>query len=147
LATELANQAANEMAAGAPGEVTAAEANAATGKTTSAVNPAQHTSTLSLLLNVGHAIDHMLLLIFATAVGAIAADFGFARWEDLMPYSVGAFFLFGLGSIASGRLGDVWGRRQMMIIFFIGIGASSVLVAAMQTPWQMAIALTVLGAF
>ena len=147
MATELANQAANEMAAGAPGEVTAAEANAATGKTTSAVNPAQHTSTLSLLLNVGHAIDHMLLLIFATAVGAIAADFGFARWEDLMPYSVGAFFLFGLGSIASGRLGDVWGRRQMMIIFFIGIGASSVLVAAMQTPWQMAIALTVLGAF
>src|SRR5207245_2382753 len=63
---------------------------------------------LSLLLNVGHAIDHMLLLIFATAVGAIAVDFGFARWEDLMPYSVGAFFMFGLRSIASGRLGDLW---------------------------------------
>ena len=107
----------------------------------------KHTSALSLLLNVGHAIDHMLLLIFATAVGAIAADFGFAHWEDLMPYSVGAFFLFGLGSIASGRLGDLWGRRQMMIIFFIGIGAASVLVAAMQTPWQLATALTVLGAF
>ncbi len=56
-----------------------------------------HTRALSLLLNAGHAIDHMLLLIFATAVGAIAVDFGFARWEDLMPYSVGAFFLFGLG--------------------------------------------------
>src|SRR6187401_2802798 len=98
---------------------------------------AAHSRATSLLLNVGHAIDHMLLLIFATAVGAIAADFGFARWEDLMPYSVGAFFLFGLGSIASGRLGDLWGRRQMMIIFFIGIGASAVLVAAMQTAWQL----------
>ena len=106
-----------------------------------------HTSALSLLLNVGHAIDHMLLLIFATAVGAIAVDFGFERWEDLMPYSVGAFFLFGIGSIASGRLGDLWGRRQMMIIFFIGIGASSVLVAATRDAWQLAIALTVLGAF
>lgn len=102
---------------------------------------------LSLLLNAGHAIDHMLLLIFATAVGAIAADFGFARWEDLMPYSVGAFFLFGLGSIASGRLGDLWGRRQMMIVFFIGIGAASLLVALMRNALELAIALTVLGAF
>jgi MFS family permease len=102
---------------------------------------------VSLLLNVGHAIDHMLLLIFATAVGAIAIDFGFARWEDLMPYSVGAFFLFGLGSIASGRLGDLWGRRGMMIIFFIGIGASALLVALTQTVWQLAAALTILGAF
>ena len=102
---------------------------------------------LSLLLNAGHAIDHMMLLIFATAVGAIAADFGFAHWEDLMPYSVGAFFLFGLGSIASGRLGDLWGRRGMMIIFFVGIGASALLVALMQTALQLALALTVLGAF
>jgi hypothetical protein len=47
-----------------------------------------------LLLNVAHAADHMFLLIFATAVAAIAADFGFARWEDLMPFGVGAFVLF-----------------------------------------------------
>ena len=108
---------------------------------------AEASRALSLLLNVGHAIDHMLLLVFATAVGAIAVDFGFARWEDLMPYSVGAFLLFGLGSIASGRLGDLWGRRQMMIVFFIGIGASAVLVAFARDAWQLAAALTVLGAF
>jgi hypothetical protein len=47
--------------------------------------------TVTVLLNVAHALDHMLLLIFAAAVSAIAADFGFARWEDLMPYGVGAF--------------------------------------------------------
>jgi MFS family permease len=109
--------------------------------------PEAPTRALSLLLNAGHAIDHMLLLIFATAVGAVAADFGFARWEDLMPYSVGAFFLFGLGSIASGRLGGLWGRRQMMVVFFIGIGASAVLVALTRTPVELAIGMTVLGAF
>src|SRR3954463_4779431 len=49
-----------------------------------------------LLLNVGHALDHLFMLIFATAVTSIAAEFGFARWEDLMPFGVGAFFLFGL---------------------------------------------------
>ena len=75
------------------------------------------------LLNVAHAIDHLVLLIFATAVGAIAVDFGFARWEDLMPFAAGAFVLFGLGSVPAGRLGDHWGRRAMMLVFFFGIGA------------------------
>jgi MFS family permease len=101
----------------------------------------------SLLLNVGHALDHLFLLIFATAVSAIAIDFGMGRWEDMMPYTVGAFLMFGLGSIPAGRLGDLWGRRPMMIVFFLGIGASSIAVAFTQTPMQMAIALTVLGVF
>ena len=80
-----------------------------------------HHRPTSLLLNIGHAIDHMFLLIFATAVASIAGEFGFSHWEDLMPYSVGAFFLFGLGSLPSGRLGDLWGRRAMMLIFFFGV--------------------------
>ncbi|MCC7098190.1 MAG: MFS transporter, partial [Rubrivivax sp.] len=62
--------------------------------------------TLAVLLNLAHALDHFFLLIFATAVAAIAADFGFARWEDLMPWGTGAFILFGLGSAPAGRLGD-----------------------------------------
>ena len=80
-----------------------------------------------LLLNLAHAVDHMFLLIFATAVASIAAEFGFARWEDLMPFGVGAFVMFGLGSLPSGRLGDLWGRRAMMVVFFFGMGASSLL--------------------
>jgi hypothetical protein len=42
--------------------------------------------TASFMLNMAHLLDHLFLLIFATAVAAIARDFGFARWEDLMPY-------------------------------------------------------------
>lgn len=106
----------------------------------------QHTPT-SLLLNVGHAIDHMFLLIFATAVVSIAQEFGFERWEDLMPYSVGAFFLFGVGSLPSGRLGDLWGRRAMMVVFFFGMGLSAILVSMTTGPWSMAAALALLGAF
>ncbi len=102
---------------------------------------------VSLLLNVGHGIDHMFLLIFATAVATVATEFGFAKWEDLMPYSVGAFALFGLGALPAGRLGDLWGRRIMMIIFFIGMGVSALLVALTQNAWQLAAALTLLGAF
>jgi len=101
----------------------------------------------ALLLNVAHAFDHMFLLIFATAVVSIAADFGVARWEDLMPYGVGAFLLFGLGALPAGRLGDLWGRRRMMLIFFHGLGVSALLAAATQNAWQLAGALTLLGAF
>jgi MFS family permease len=102
---------------------------------------------VSLMLNAGHAIDHMFLLIFATAVTSIAAEFGFARWEDLMPYSVGAAAMFGAASLPAGRLGDLWGRRPMMLVYWFGMGASAILVAFTQGPWQIAGALTVLGIF
>ena len=101
----------------------------------------------SLLLNIAHALDHLFLLIFATAVGAIAVDFGMARWEDLMPYTAGAFLMFGLCSIPAGRLGDLRGRRWMMLLFFHGMGLSAIAVALTQNAWQIGLALTVLGAF
>ena len=109
--------------------------------------PQRNARAVALLLNLAHAIDHMFLLIFATAVGSIAAEFGFSRWEDLMPYGVGAFVLFGLGSLPSGRLGDLWGRRRMMLLFFFGIGASALLAALTRNAWELAAALTLLGAF
>jgi MFS family permease len=108
---------------------------------------AEHTRLTTFLLNVSHAIDHLVLLIFATAVSAIALDFGFARWEDLMPYATGAFVLFGLGSVPAGRLGDHWGRRAMMLVFLFGIGVSCLLAAATRNAWQLAAALTLMGAF
>ncbi|NYT60214.1 MFS transporter [Alcaligenaceae bacterium] len=109
--------------------------------------PADHPRPVLLLLNIGHALDHLFLLIFATAVGTIALEFGFDRWEDLMPYSVGAFFLFGIGSVPAGRLGDLWGRRQMMLVFFFGLGAAALLTSMAQGPWQLAAGLASIGAF
>jgi MFS family permease len=105
------------------------------------------TRPAALLLNIGHALDHLFMLIFAAAVTSIAAEFGFERWEDLMPYGVGAFFLFGLGSLPSGRLGDLWGRRAMMVVFFIGLGSAALLTACAGNAWQLAGALMLLGAF
>ncbi len=101
----------------------------------------------ALLLNVAHALDHLVLLIFAAAVAAIAADFHVARWEDLMPYGTGAFLLFGLGALPAGRLGDLWGRRPMMLVFFFGVGGSALLVAMSQSAWQLGAGLTLLGVF
>jgi MFS family permease len=99
-----------------------------------------------LLLNAGHAIDHLFLLIFATAVAAIAADWGMI-WQDLMPYTVGAFVMFGLGSLPAGRLGDLWGRRAMMVVFFLGMGGAGLLIALSSGVWTLAAALTLMGVF
>jgi MFS family permease len=101
----------------------------------------------SLLLNAAHTLDHLVLLIFASAVSVIAIEFGFANWQDLMPYTAGAFLMFGLGSIPSGRLGDLWGRRKMMVLYFFGLAASCGLVALTQSAWQIAAALTLMGLF
>jgi MFS family permease len=106
-----------------------------------------HARSVVWLLNVAHALDHMFLLIFAAAVTSIAADFGLGRWEDLMPYGVGAFALFGLGSMPAGRLGDLWGRRAMMVVFFFGLGVAALLAALARGPWSLAAALTLIGVF
>jgi MFS family permease len=105
-----------------------------------------NSSPTALLLNAGHALDHLFLLIFATAVAAIAADWGMA-WQDLMPYTTGAFLMFGLGSLPAGRLGDLWGRRAMMIVFFTGMGLSGLLVATASGVWHLAASLTLMGVF
>jgi predicted MFS family arabinose efflux permease len=109
-------------------------------------DPVARTRATTLLLNVGHGLDHLFLLVFAASVGTIAAEWGLA-WPDLMPYSAGAFVLFGVGSWPAGRLGDLWGRRPMMIVFFLGIGGAGLLVALAGGPWALAAALTLMGAF
>jgi len=107
----------------------------------------QPTRGFRLLLNAAHTMDHLVLLVFASAVSSIASDLGLARWEDLMPYTAGAFLMFGLGAIPAGRLGDLWSRRKAMLTFFFGTGLCCILVALCQSPWQLAIALTLLGSF
>jgi len=114
---------------------------------TTTTHPTGFSTAVRVLLNVGHAVDHMFLLIFATAVSTMATAFGFNNWAELMPYSVGAFIMFGAGALPAGRLGDLWGRRKMMIIFFIGMGSSAILVAMTQSVLQLTLALALLGTF
>jgi MFS family permease len=105
-----------------------------------------HTRSTQLFLNFGHALDHLLLLIFPTVVLAMAPEFG-RTYGEMLPLSIGAFVMFGAGSLPAGWLADRWSRRGMMVVFFIGMGAASVLVGLAQNPWQIAVALTLVGTF
>ena len=103
-------------------------------------------SPTSLLLNLGHAMDHWVIAIFLYTASVIAGVWG-TDWKELTPYAFGASFMFGAGSIVSGKLGDQWGRRVMMILFFAGLGVSCLLIALCQNKWQIGMALTLMGAF
>lgn len=105
-----------------------------------------HTRSTQLFLNFGHSLDHLLLLIFPTVVIAMAPQFGMT-YGEMLPLSIGGFIMFGAGSLPAGWLADRWSRRGMMVVFFTGMGAASVLVGFAQTPWQVAVALTLVGTF
>jgi MFS family permease len=101
---------------------------------------------LVAFINAAHFVDHFFLLIFPTAVLGMGADFGWS-YGELLALSLGSFVAFGAGSLPAGWLGDRWSRRNMMVVFLLGIGASAVLTGLSTSPILLAVNLTVLGVF
>ena len=100
-----------------------------------------------LLLNVGHFLDHYFMLIFATVAAlTLSAGWGMS-YAELLPYGAPGFAAFALCSFPMGILADRWGRDHMMVVFFIGIGVSSILTGFAQTPMQLGAGLLLIGIF
>lgn len=99
-----------------------------------------------LFLNIGHFLDHLFVLIFATAAALTLVTEWNLSYGELIPYATPGFIAFGLCAIPAGWLADKWSREGMIVVFFIGIGLTSVLAGFAETPLQMAIYLTLLGA-
>ena len=97
-------------------------------------------------LNLGHLLDHLVMLVFPTAVVAIGREWG-RPYAELLPLALGSFIAFGVFAIPAGWLADHWSRYKVLAVFFFGIGASLFLTGFAQSPWQIALGLTVVGAF
>jgi MFS family permease len=95
-------------------------------------------------MNIAHFIDHYAMLIFAAAVIVIAPTFGMT-YGELLPYATPGFIAFGAGSLFSGWLGDKWSRRNMMAIFFVGMGLALAGISLVQTPIQLGAMLLAVG--
>ena len=95
-------------------------------------------------INLAHFIDHYAMLVFAAAVIVMAPVFNMT-YSQLLPYATPGFIAFGAGSLISGWLGDRWSRRNMLAIFFIGMGLALLGTAIIQTPIQLGIALFAVG--
>ncbi len=100
-----------------------------------------------LFLNVGHFLDHLLMLIFATVAAlALTREWGMG-YGALIAYATPGFVAFGAFAIPAGWAADRWGREAMMTLFFIGCGVSSTAVALATTPVQIGTALFFVGVF
>jgi MFS family permease len=97
-------------------------------------------------VNLAHALDHFLLLIYPTAVLVIALERGLS-YAELIGLATGAFVAFGFFSLPVGWVADRVGRRNLLAAFFLGGGAACLLVAASSTPLAWALSLFVLGVF
>ena len=100
-----------------------------------------------LFLNIGHFLDHLFMLVFATVAAlALHREWGLG-YGELLAYATPGFFAFGICALPAGWLADKWSRDGMMCVFFIGIGLTAIATSLAATPFQIGIGLLVIGMF
>jgi MFS family permease len=97
-------------------------------------------------LNLGHALDHLVMLIYPAAVLALSVSFD-RPFGELLPYATGGFVAFGLFSMPFGWIGKRVTGHRLITLFFFGTGLSCILAGLAQTPLQIGLALTLIGVF
>ncbi len=97
-------------------------------------------------LNFAHGLDHFVILIYPTVVIELQAAYG-RSYGTLIALSTASFVAFGLFSLPAGWLGDRWSRRNMILGFYFGCGASLVAAALAPSLVVLTIALCALGIF
>ncbi|MCY4548210.1 MAG: MFS transporter [Defluviicoccus sp.] len=100
-----------------------------------------------LFLNVGHFLDHLFMLIFATVAALRLAEEWGMSYAALIPYATPGFVAFGVCAIPAGWIADKWSREGMMVVFFVGIGAGSIATALADSPLGIALGLLAIGVF
>jgi len=103
-----------------------------------------------VFINAAHTFTHYSLLILATAVLAMVQQspeaFG-AEYGPILALGTAMFVTYGLGALPMGWLADRFGRKALMVAYFIGSGACMSLAGLMQSPFGFAVALGLMGAF
>ena len=100
-----------------------------------------------LLLNIGHFLDHLFMLVFASVAALVLSREWGLSYGELIAYATPGFFAFGLFALPAGWLADRWSRDGMMIVFFVGAGVSAIATGFARTPLEIGIGLFVIGVF
>jgi len=100
-----------------------------------------------LLLNIGHFLDHLFSLIFATVAALVLSKQWSIGYAELIAYATPGFVAFGVFALPAGWLADRWSRDGMMVVFFAGIGAASILTGFANSPLQVGVGLFFVGMF
>lgn len=100
-----------------------------------------------VFLSIGHFYDHFFMLIFATVSALALAREWRMEYAELILYATPGFVAFGVCTLLAGWLADHWSRRGMMLVFFIGLGVSSILTSLADSPLLMSCGLLLIGVF
>lgn len=103
--------------------------------------------TLTIIFScVGHAYIHMFTAFYFVIVLALEIDWQLPFHELLELWTLGAL-LVGVAALPAGWLGDRWSPSGMMVVFYLGMGGSSVIAGVISTPLAMLLALAGIGLF
>jgi MFS family permease len=97
-------------------------------------------------INWGHALDHLVMLIYPTVVIGLGAVYA-VSYAELIALSTASYAAFGVFSLPAGWLADHWSRRNMMAVFWLGCGASLIAAGLAPNLIMLAVALFALGVF
>ena len=97
-------------------------------------------------INLAHFFDHFFLLIFPTAALAIAPAWDMSYAQVLL-LGTPLYVMFAIGTLPSGWLGDRVDRLKLIMVFFLGCGISSLLIAFAGGPMALMFGLGMLGLF
>lgn len=97
-------------------------------------------------VNVAHFFDHYFLLIFPTAALAIAPAWN-EHYADVLLLGSPLYFMFALGTLPAGWLGDRMDRLMLIAVFFVGCGLSSLWIGVSDSATSLGIGLGSLGLF
>lgn len=95
---------------------------------------------------LGHGYMHLLAALFLTVVLALESEWALPYGDLIGLWTIGAF-LVGLGAPFAGLLGDRWSTPGMMVVFFVGTGASAIACGLSRNPTELTLALASLGLF
>jgi MFS family permease len=109
-------------------------------------NSSKSYSIPDLYLNIGHLLDHFMMLIFAKAAFDAGREFGLS-YEEIIVYGTLGVIMFGAAAPLAGWLADKYSRAILITVYPFGLGIGGMLASFSQSTEMLGISLGVLGFF
>ncbi|MDA9170609.1 MFS transporter [Alphaproteobacteria bacterium] len=109
-------------------------------------NSSKSYSIPDLYLNIGHLLDHFMMLIFAKAAFDAGREFGLS-YEEIIVYGTLGVVLFGAAAPLAGWLADKYSRAILITIYPFGLSLGAMLAAFSSSTEMLGVSLGVVGFF
>jgi MFS family permease len=95
---------------------------------------------------LGHLYVHLFTAFYAVMVLALEREWQLPYHQLIALWTIPSF-LVGAGAVPAGWLADRWSARGMMAVFFVGIGAASIVCGLAESPFGLIVGLSGIGLF